>query len=378
MFMDAFTKRTFHCAGTTLLPVVAALWFWVASVSGQTYREQVEADWLRQAAALGSAGAGAQDRPANVPTWADAAGAVDGVKDGKYAFHTDRQPNPWWQVDLRQPVPIGRIVVYNRLDYALGLHNADTLLVLASDEGKTWRRVHENQGKHFGGVSGAPPLDVTFPAGNVKARFVRLTIPSPQPIWFHLDEVEVFGPDDPKKNLALRRRADQSSISQWSTAKPQATPPGGIPDTAAFPTRQVIDRARLLAADLAADLAARGADVRPFEQELDRIAATLEKPPADADLVRRLTEVHARRCAACHKSEEVTRVDWIDLKQPERSPFLAAPLSKPAGGLGRCGKPVYNDRDDPDYRAALGLVQATVEKARQQPRRDVRALADRR
>ena len=30
----------------------------------------------------------------------DAAGAVDGVKDGKYAFHTGSEPNPWWQVDL--------------------------------------------------------------------------------------------------------------------------------------------------------------------------------------------------------------------------------------------------------------------------------------
>jgi len=92
-------------------------------------------------------------------------------------------------------------------------------------------------------------------------------------------------------------------------------------------------------------------------------------------LVRRLTEVHARRCAACHQPEEVTRVGWLDLRQPEQSPFLAAPLSKSAGGLGSCGKAVYNDRDDADYRAVLGLVQPAVEKAWRQPRRDVRALA---
>jgi len=51
-------------------------------------------------------------------------------------------------------------------------------------------------------------------------RFVRLQIPSPQPIFFHLDEVEVYGPGPDAKNLALHRPADQSSLSIWSTAKP--------------------------------------------------------------------------------------------------------------------------------------------------------------
>jgi len=154
-----------------------------------------------------------------VATWADAAGAVDGVKNGKYAFHTAQEPNPWWQVDLEKAQPIARIVVFNRLDYAPGLHNADNLLILASDDGKAWTQRHANKGSHFGGVSGAKPLDVTFAAGDVKARFIRLQVPSERPIFFHLDEVEVYGSDDPKVNIALGKPADQSSISQWSTAK---------------------------------------------------------------------------------------------------------------------------------------------------------------
>jgi len=238
----------------------------------ESYRELVEADWLRQAAALSGPG-----RPSDVPTWADAAGAVDGVKNGKYAFHTDKEPNPWWQVDLGEAVPIARIVVYNRLDYAPGLHNADTLLILASDDGKTWRKIYDNGGKHFGGVSGAPPLEVTFPPRKLKARFVRLQVPSRESVWFHLDEVEIYGREEPTKNLALKRPADQSSVSRWSTAKPGAAPPGGRADTAAFPTQEVIDRARLLAADLAA----MGVDVRPYERELDGVAASLEKLPDD-------------------------------------------------------------------------------------------------
>ena len=166
----------------------------------------------------------AEAQPAD-PTAADAAGAVDGVKNGRYAFHTDKEPNPWWQVDLGSAEAIARVVVYNRLDYPPGLHNADNLLILTSDDGQAWTLRYDNKGKHFGGVgSKVPPLDVRLEG--VKARFVRLRVKSDAPIWFHLDEVEVYGPDDPKRNLALRRPASQSSLSQWSRGAKQPAPGG--------------------------------------------------------------------------------------------------------------------------------------------------------
>jgi mono/diheme cytochrome c family protein len=146
-------------------------------------------------------------------TAADAAGAVDGVKNGLYAFHTGGDPDPWWQVDLGQRRPIGRVIVYNRLDYLPGLHNADTLDILTSDDGQTWTLRHHNT-EHFGGVSGAPPLEVTFE--NVAARFLRLQVPGNRPILFHLDEVEVYPPGDDSTNLALRQPATQSTLSIWS------------------------------------------------------------------------------------------------------------------------------------------------------------------
>jgi len=149
------------------------------------------------------------------PTAEDAAGAVDGVKNGRYAFHSDREPNPWWQLDLGASQAIARIVVYNRLDYQPGLHNADNLLILTSEDAKKWTLRYDNKGKYFGGVgSKEPPLEVELKG--VRARFVRLQVRSAAPIWFHLDEVEVYGPAAPKKNLALKRPARQSSLSQWS------------------------------------------------------------------------------------------------------------------------------------------------------------------
>ncbi len=153
-------------------------------------------------------------------TAADASGAVDGVKNGLYAFHTGGDANPWWQVDLGARQRIAKIVVYNRLDYAPGLHNADNLLILTSDDGVNWTPRHQNHG-FFGGVAMAPPLTVEFK--DLAARFVRLQIPSPTGILFHLDEVEVYGPDDPAKNLALHRPARQSTLSIWSRGGPMGS-----------------------------------------------------------------------------------------------------------------------------------------------------------
>lgn len=184
---------------------------------------------------------------ATFPTWAeacfgppttaqDAGGAVDGHKNGRYGFHTNLEPNPWWQVDLGVRQPLHRIVIYNRLDYPPGLHNADRLVILLSDDGKTWQRVYQHPGTPFGGIRDGKPLVVDLavggsgsasvpdkPAALPEARFVRIQIPSAAPVFLHFDEVEVYGPADPQKNLALGRPADQSSRSPWSRGGPLCT-----------------------------------------------------------------------------------------------------------------------------------------------------------
>jgi mono/diheme cytochrome c family protein len=97
-------------------------------------------------------------------------------------------------------------------------------------------------------------------------------------------------------------------------------------------------------------------------------------PAADRALQGRLAAVHAKRCAECHKPDDVSRLDWVSLREPSRSRFLAAPLAKDAGGVGTCRKIVYNTVRDPDYQALLSAVEAAVRKAWQLPRRDVKAL----
>ncbi|MFH1919534.1 MAG: discoidin domain-containing protein [Planctomycetota bacterium] len=130
-----------------------ALGLGCTQAEASTPAKQIEADWLRQAEAWRANPPGSSGALGSVSTRDDATGAVDGIKNGKYAFHTGHEPNPWWQVDLGEPVSIARIVVYNRLDYAPGLHNADNLILLVSDDGQNWTQQYDNQGKHFGGIS---------------------------------------------------------------------------------------------------------------------------------------------------------------------------------------------------------------------------------
>ena len=97
--------------------------------------------------------------------------------------------------------------------------------------------------------------------------------------------------------------------------------------------------------------------------------------PADHQLESAITAVHATRCQACHKPADVTRLSWIDLRQPDHSLFLTAPLAKSAGGAQKCSKVVYKDTNDADYRALCTLVRKAVDKAWQLPRRDLESLA---
>lgn len=148
----------------------------------------------------------------------DAGGAVDGIKDGRYGFHTGGDANPWWQVDLGAVTTLDRVLVYNRLDYPPGLHNADSLRVLLSTDGTEWHVVYENPGTFFGGIDEVGPLTVDLEAA--QARFVRLQVPSETGVLYRLDEVEVYGVEAPDVNIALGRPASQSTLSMWSRGGP--------------------------------------------------------------------------------------------------------------------------------------------------------------
>ena len=91
-------------------------------------------------------------------------------------------------------------------------------------------------------------------------------------------------------------------------------------------------------------------------------------------LAGRIASLHAQRCAQCHEPAQVSRLDWIDIQQPERSRFLQAPLAGAAGGSAKCKQTVYGDTKDEGYQAVLKLVTDAVRTAWDRPRRDLRAF----
>ncbi len=232
-------------------------------------RQQVEADWLRQddlrflPASSGS----------EVTREQDAAGAVDGVKDGKWGFHTADENQPWWQVDLGQPAPIERVAIWNRCD-GHAARNA-RIIVSLSDDGKSFRQAHQHDGTVFQGFTDQKPLVVKLPGAS--ARFVRLSLPEKS--YFHLDEVEVFA-TGATNNLALRKRATQSSTSQWSARHGQPA----ISVARDYPIAKVLERGQ----KLGAALRRLGKDVDGPMTALQHLALeTIRLPSGTDDATRR-------------------------------------------------------------------------------------------
>ncbi|NQT86026.1 discoidin domain-containing protein, partial [bacterium] len=211
-------------AATSYRVVLQTIGLWLLLASGLGVAAQpaagrtdpaslIQNDWMRQAAA----------RNATAPLSAedDAAGGCDGIKDGSAGFHTQKQQDPWWQVDLGSVMPLGRIVIWNRVNDPIATPRAKRLVVGLSTDGKSWEEMYRHDGRPFRGIKGGPPLAI--PASGKSARFVRVGLADNE--YFHLDEVEVFGTAAPKTNLALDRPATQSSTSSWST--PRRNPASG-------------------------------------------------------------------------------------------------------------------------------------------------------
>ncbi|MBM4031172.1 MAG: hypothetical protein FJ291_05235 [Planctomycetes bacterium] len=290
-----------------LLASVPVLATWAAQTEKQaaaTFREAVEADWLTQDRVRGAA---FKAGPA-VTTREDAAGAVDGKKDGKWAFHTGEDNPPWWHVDLGQSMALDRVVVFNRCDAGCPERNRNTDLLLSQD-GKAWETVYRHAGKPaFGGIGFGEPLSVKLEGKG--ARFVRLQLAHKG--YFHLDEVEVYGTADPKKNIALGCPADQSSVSQWSVTH-DVPRPGERPS---YPFALALERGRKLAADLLG-MVDGGTGFQPVGHRQDACATRIRELEAVAKKVEALPK---------DASPEAVKAAYLELRWAVRRLAFANPL----------------------------------------------------
>lgn len=68
-------------------------------------------------------------------------GNTDGNFDAKSTFHTAKETDPWWEVDLGKAVPVEKIVLWNRTDGNVGSRLANFRVVaLDADRTPVWAR----------------------------------------------------------------------------------------------------------------------------------------------------------------------------------------------------------------------------------------------
>jgi hypothetical protein len=290
--------------------------------------EQLEADWLRQAIVRTQPPKSATVSPAT--SQQDAAGGCDGVIDGHFGFHTQQEKDPWWQVDLGRSMALNHILVYNRADGVA--QRAARLRVLLSNDGRDWQLLYEHDGSEFLGYYDQKPLRVS--AGDHTARYVRIQLPGTE--YLHLDEVEVYcaGAAD---NVARGKAADQSSASPWSTVHVEQKP--ASPAEPVYPVAEVAERGLRLAADLSA----RGVDVRDAVSTLQAIADQAAALADDKTLAG-----ETRRCLLLQAHRIIRRLalsnpllDFDDLLLVKRVPGSFTHMSdqyygwfsRPGGGL---------------------------------------------
>jgi hypothetical protein len=91
--------------------------------------------------------------------------------------------------------------------------------------------------------------------------------------------------------------------------------------------------------------------------------------PKDLDKV--LAEVSKRRCGSCHKGNKIPRKIYTRISNVENNSFLTAPLAKSAGGTEKCGKAIFADKNDPDYKAIVKTFDPVIKLYTNQPRMDM-------
>ena len=120
----------------------------------------------------------------------DAQGAVNGVINGRFGFHTGFEMRPWWQVDLGEVVPIEEVLIFNRCDQCSA--RAYSFILKIATEPGAFEEVYAQGGKAFGGAIGHP---ARIHLHGTAARYIRVELPEEGAL--HLDEVEVYASQSP-------------------------------------------------------------------------------------------------------------------------------------------------------------------------------------
>src|ERR1022692_1880367 len=117
----------------------------------------------------------------------DARGANNGAVDGTQGFHTEKEPFPWWQVDLETICSLREVRLYNRKGWADHLRHFS---ILASLDGSCWLELFQKTDDSAFGEKKLVPYIAQLPSGSV-GRFVRIQLRATNYLFFN--ECQVFG-----------------------------------------------------------------------------------------------------------------------------------------------------------------------------------------
>ena len=260
---------------------------------GDQIQTLVEADWIDRDRAFVYPSPERQD-PApstsqGVTTRQDATGGCDGVKDGRCGFHTaSNELDPWWQVELGRPYELDRVVIHNRTDGNAAPRTRNIgVSVTTAEHLDRFSEVYRHDGSTFHGVKQGEPLVVDLRGKKITASIVRLDVPGR--CSFALDEVEVYSADEPLKNIALGKPADQKSVGPYSypgtkghSYVPASPSTDENPQFLLAHAREVIQRGRKLAARLHGK--ARPEQLQPLAERLQQLDSRLAKLEAADNL----------------------------------------------------------------------------------------------
>ena len=326
-FVEATILLTISAAVEAQSPIVSNAGSSPGAVSvGQSLRQLIESDWVAADRRFADANIPGADPAAvasgkineyGVSTAQDATGGCDGVKNGRWGFHTaSGESEPWWQVDLGSDVRLDRVLIFNRCAGGReGRTKNIRVLVSQGSDCENFQVAYEHDGSVFGGVKENNPLAVNLKDKNITARIVRLHIPGR--CSFALDEIEVYGADKPDLNIALGKPADQKSVSIYSY-------PGTLPEG--------VMQARPPASTTAADGGFQLAHVRDVLTRGKQLAARLA-PTAAKDRLQPLTGKLAHldaRLATLEATDDVPkdvrREIYFDLREVVRQIAFTNPL----------------------------------------------------
>ena len=106
-----------------------------------------------------------------------------------YAFHTDKEKNPWAKVDLGAVKTVNAVVIENRLNE----RRAEGLILSLSEDGQKWEEVWRAKTWETTWVVPVTHFDAGINAPGRRARFIRVETRNEAPRELLLRRITVFG-----------------------------------------------------------------------------------------------------------------------------------------------------------------------------------------